>query len=563
MPFGPAAASPTLSIEVYPYEGGSYTLQGGQILRAQLHKTIRNIQPDTFVIELAPGGPNGTEGQPTWTEIITPQSFILIGGQRGNAAAIMLAGIVTSPSETQQWQTSDQGTQAGRRQRIVGQDFTWYFNSFNWYALTFLGLTAGAAIGPAGIPLLLNQGLIGGSSSSNSNPALVGAGWYNTVMAGASGILGNTYVPYQQSSQLPFRTVVSTIWEEYENVFIPFGDFYWAAEGTWSSKFAAIFPRPFYEFFVATAPSGAYLGTVATNSSVGAAGQQFAMASLPAAPAAGPVVVARVNPTPSLTATATAAGADPTLVPGLDMSRWSELTLYDFTTAPYGFIASDIGFDSEDARNFYMLNPTWPRALFGDNNSTVAPFVYYMSGFADARSIARYGYRPEIATTRWFSDLNGNAAQNNTLNIANSVALLTARLASWYQPAPLMARAAVTIPFAPDILPGNRFRYAPFKGQLPWDFYIEEVAHDYVFAGFSTTTLTLTRGLPQAVYAASQAGGVLEGLYLGTAQRLNGAYTLASGSATPALTPFRSPASIQALLGSIAAIYVTPQAGGG
>ena len=563
MPFGPAAASPMLAIEVYPYEGGAYTIQGGQILRAQVRRTIRDIQPDTFSIELAPGGPDGIESRVTWSEIITPQSFILIGGQRGVAAAIMLAGIVTNPGETQQWQTTEQGTQAARRQHLIGQDFTWYFNSFNWYALTFLGLTAGAALGPTGIPALLNQGLIGGSSAANSNPALVGSGWYSTVMAGPSGILGSTYVPYQQGSQLPFRTVVSTIWEQYENVFIPFGDFYWAAEGTWSSKFAAIFPRPFYEFFVATAPSDAYSSTVATGSGLGAGGQQFTMASLPAAPAAGPVVVARVNPTPSLVATAVAAGADPVLTPGLDMSRWSQLPLYDFTTAPFGFLSSDVGFDSSDARNFYMLNPTWQRALFGDNNSNIAPFVYYMSGFADARSIHRYGYRPEIATTRWFSDLNGNAAQNNTLNIANSVALLTARLASWYQPLPLMARALVTIPFAPDILPGCRFRYEPFKGQAAWDFYIEEVVHDYVFGGFSTTTLTLTRGLPQTVYAASQAGGILEALHLGTGQRMNGAYSIASGSSAPALSPFNSPASIKALLGNIAAIYVTPQGGSG
>ena len=562
MPFGPAAAPTLFTVEIYPYEGGHYTLQGGQILRAIVRKNLRDIQPGTFQIELAPGGPGGTESSPTWSEIITPQSFVLLGGQRGNSAAVMLAGVVTTVSETQQWQTSDDGTQAARRQTILGQDFTWFFNSFNWYALAYLGLTAGAALGPAGIPVLLNDGLVGGSSSADSNPARVGAGWYQNVMAGASGILGNTYLPYQ-GSQVPFRTAVSTIWEQYSNVFIPFGDFYWASEGSWSAKFDAIFPRPFYEFFVATAPSGAYSSTVATANNLGAAGQQFSMAALPAAAAAGPVVVARVNPTPTLNATVPGAGSTPILAPGLDMSRWTQLPLYDFTAAPFGFLNSAVGFNSDDARNFYMLNPTWQRAMFGDNNGNISPFLYYMAGMGDARSIGRYGYRPQIGTIRWLADLNGNAAQNVTLNIAQSVATLTAVMASWYQPLPMMARGTVTIPFSPDVLIGSRFRYQPFKGQLPWDFYIEEVVHEFLFGGPSNTTLALSRGLPQAVYADSAAGGKLEALHLGTAGRVDGAYTVVSGASTPALTPLSSPESIKAFLGNIAAIYVSPQAGGG
>lgn len=572
MTFGPAQAASSLSIEVYPYEGGAFTLQGGQVVRATVVKNIRGTTPGTFEIELAPGGPLGVESNPTWSEVITPMSFILIGGQRGKSAGIMLAGVVTEITEAQVWQTGEQGGQAARRQILKGQDFTWFFNSFNYYAMTFFGLAVGTALGeamgftPAGLPALIQQGLIGGSSSADSNPALLAKGWYNAIMAASGAILGKTFVPYQGNSQVYFRDALTTIWEPYADVFIPVGDFYWAAEGSWSAKFNAIFNAPFYEFFVTTAPSGAYGVTVSGN--IGASGQQFHMQSLPAAPPAGPVVVARVNPFPTLTATVAAAGATPTFSSGLNMSRWSKLPVHDLTAAPFGFFASNISFSADEARNFFLLNPTWYRAMFGDSAANVSPFMYYMNGSADPASIHRYGYRPEIGTTRWLSDLTGNAAKNTSLNVPQTVATLTAKLSSYWEPLPLMARARATIPFSPDVLPGNIFRYAPFKGQAPWDFYLDAVQHDWTFGAVSTTTLTLSRGLPTSVYADSAASGVLVALHNGTAVRQNGVYTQRSADGVvaaiqkgtaPGLTPFGQPDSVQTLLGQIAQIYVTPQ----
>jgi hypothetical protein len=276
--------------------------------------------------------------------------------------------------------------------------------------------------------------------------------------------------------------------------------------------------------------------------------------------------VARVNPVPTLSATANGANATPVIAPGVSANRWHLLPLYDFTTAPFGFFSSTIGFSADEARNFFIMNPTWARSLYGDSNANVTPFMYYMNGMADARSIGRYGFRPELGTTRWLADLLGNAASVPSLNVPGTVAMLTARLAAWWEPLPLMARGQVTIPFSPDVLPGCRFRYYPYKGQAAWDFYIEGVRHSFTFGSMSSTTLTLSRGLPQAVYDNASSGSILEGLHLGTVIRDDfGDYVIATGQAasTPALTAFSTPEQVHSFLSSVANIYVTPQGGAG
>ena len=123
------------------------------------------------------------------------------------------------------WATSDRGSQAARGQGISGGDFSWFFNTFNFYALTFYGSTAGTPVGgaldylPGSLENLISQGLIGGTSIKNSPPVQVGRLWYQKVMGGQNGIFGNTYCRTSRSARA-CRFAVAALWENYPDVFI-------------------------------------------------------------------------------------------------------------------------------------------------------------------------------------------------------------------------------------------------------------------------------------------------------------------------------------------------------
>ena len=127
-----------------------------------------------------------------------------------------------------------------------------------------------------------------------------------------------------------------------------------------------------------------------------------------------------------------------------------------------------------------------------------------------------------------------------------------------------MLRGQVTIPLAPSIRIGTRFRYTPFKNALPddapWDFYVEEVTHRFVFGGQSSTTLALTRGLPSSVYADSGSGGLLRAVYTGNARRQDGLYVPGLPAGTgEGLQVFSTQENSNSLAGQMSATYVTPQ----
>ena len=488
-------------------------------------------------------------------------SHVLVGMSRGDRAAIVLDGVSIRSEESQEWRTADENATTWRMPTLEVADFAWFFNSFNWYALTFLGMTAGAVVGealgfaPAGIPYLIDQGLLGGTAEDHFNPADVAQRWFSKVMAGQGAILGQTFVPYQNNARVPFGQAVGTVWENYPNVIVPYGDYFMAAEGTWMGKFLDILPFPWYEFFVTTAPSGAYaLASGATGFT--ASGTAFTMQSQPLAPPAGPRLVARVNPIPTLSLTTDAAMKNIT-IGSLDMTRWNALPLDE---PDDGIFYSSIDFDAENARNFYQLNPTAYTTLFGINNANNIPFIFSILGAADPASVHRYGFRPEIGTFRWFFDPQGTAGQEPDLNIPQSVATMLGKLISWAHPQPLMARATVRLPLMPDVLIGTRFRYAPFKDPTTWDFYVEAVRHEFTFGGDSATTLTLTRGLPTAVYADPSSAGLLQAIYTGNAQRMNGLYASGLPSGTGSgLVAFGQPDSITTVMGELAQVFVTPQ----
>lgn len=560
--FSDAFAAETCSIEVYPFEGGPYVIDGGQIQAVRVSKSLRGTADGRFEVQLAPGGPAGPEDKYDWSKIVTPMSHVIIGMARGADAAVVMDGVALTPGEGQEWETGDDGAYARRVQTIEGADFSWFFNTFNYYALTFYGLTASTLPGkalnylPQGLYDTLSQGLIGGTDVNQSAPVQVGRTWYEKVMGGQIGILGSTYLPYKGGSRIPFYQAVGTQWENYPNVFIPYADNFMTGEESWTSKFRSIFPAPWYEFFVTTAPADAY-SLVSGATGYRAGGSLFAMQSVPAASPAGPLLVARINPTPQLQTTTSGT----TVSPGsLDLARWNALPLYDFTKAQFGFYESQVAFSADAARNFYMLNPTGFGAFFGTNNANNIPAPFSFIAAMDAASVQRYGFRPQLGTTRWLWDPTGLAPQAG-LNVEETILQLTAFMIGVFHPMPLMANARVTIPLSPGVLVGTRFRYAPYKDGEPWDFYVEEFEHRFVFGGRSTTTLTLTRGLPASVYADTRANGTLRAVFTGNAQRADGVYAvgLPNGSALP-LRFVATPEQCAAINGSLARVFVTPQA---
>ena len=58
---GAQNSTPRIVVDIYPYEGGKYTVTGDQagVLECITHKDIRNTNPGTFQFRLAPGGPLG------------------------------------------------------------------------------------------------------------------------------------------------------------------------------------------------------------------------------------------------------------------------------------------------------------------------------------------------------------------------------------------------------------------------------------------------------------------------------------------------------------------------
>ncbi len=549
-------AAPACAIEIYPYEGSAITLAPGQFTSITVRKSLRGDGVGSFDIQMAPGGVGGPEDPNTWSQIITPMSHAVIGMSRGTDRAIVLDGVVTGVGESQVWRTSQEGvSSAGRGQGISGGDFGWFFRSFNYYALTFYGLTAGTPSGnaldfvPGSMAALLSKGAIGGNSAADSNPAVVGKVWYDVM----TGILAKTVLPMGQQ-QITFAAMMTRNWENYPNVYIPYSDFFMTGQESWMEKFQSIFPAPWYEFFITTAPLAAY------NAGTQEAGTPSTMTSMPGLTPAGPTLVARVNPVPAFDILNLAQGQNQ-IAGDIDVSRWNALPLYDFTSMPFGFLNSRISFSANDARNFYQLNPTGYSTITTSNANSI-PFPFLFIAAADPASVQRYGFRPQIGTTRWLFDPKGTAAQNAQVSVQQTILTLTGKLISWFHPAPLMAQAEVTIPLSPSILVGTRFRYFPFKNTESWDFYVEGFEHSFVFGGQSTTKLTLSRGLPTAIYSDATSAGFLRAIHVGNAMRQQGRYVIGlQANAELPLQIISTPDQASQLTGHLAQAFVTPQMG--
>lgn len=494
-------AAPQCFVEIYPYEGGQYQIQGGQIITCKTRKSIGETA-GRFEILLAPGGPRGTNTQPSWTQVITPMSFVLIGMRRWQYANITMIGVVDEVAETQVW--TDQGVV--RAIRVKGRDFGAFFEMFNYVALSFLGGILPSTLIEGGVPAILGKNYLTG------RPDQIATNWYNTMMVGASGVLANTNVNWN-GQELPVGICLADYFQPYPAQ-IPYGTSFATREGSWINKLKAILNWPVYETFVTTAPVNQYPAQGGTG---------FTMQGLGALVVATPFIVGRLNPTPLITGTGSGGSVSLT---GTDSTAWNALQLFQPDSA---FIENEIAFSMAEARNFYMVAPTWFATQWGGTNSGLMSWTLTYGGLYDATSIHRYGFRPEIMETEWFTDVSGSAAQQDGSQLQQFALDVTLRMASWHHPQPLMARAMVQHPLRPDVLVGNRFRYAPFKGTMAgaadtWDFYIEAIEHNYAFGRKSTTTMELCRGLPSDIYADGGAGSLLFDILTGNAERIDGDY---------------------------------------
>ncbi|MDE3023819.1 MAG: hypothetical protein KGI54_18570, partial [Pseudomonadota bacterium] len=90
-------SGPQLSISIYPFEGGQYTISGTNagVLQAQINTSLKG-GTGTFSLALAPGGPNGVNARPYWTELLTPMSLVIIGLSRGSYNQTPMIAVVTS-----------------------------------------------------------------------------------------------------------------------------------------------------------------------------------------------------------------------------------------------------------------------------------------------------------------------------------------------------------------------------------------------------------------------------------------------------------------------------------
>ena len=544
----PQVSTAQAFVEIYPFEGGSYTISGQQanLLGLSVTNGVVGITPGKFSMQIAPGGPNGVNGSPLWTEIVTPMSLVVIGLSRAGRQNIVMVGVVLSAVETTTW-VSGRGAQ--RAVQIDGQDFGYIFNSQLFYLQTYLLMSNLAGLPSPAIVDQFGAGLLEGA------PDKVAAAWFDIVMAGSKGVVSGLNFAYQ-TSRLSFSSLMSTFFEAYPgSTYIPYSTNFLSSDGSWASKFDSILPAPFYETFVTTSPINYYnTGGVAG----GMNGTTISMAALPKAPPVTPVLIGRVNPFPSLYYDINS--KDPSHM-SLDMTRWDVLPVSYPDNS--GFINSQIALDVGEVRNFFVINPIGISNNFGGSNSQTTPFMFQHAAFFIPSSIHRYGLRPLIAELEWFNDPTGGQAQQ----VASSnggyqayedlVTALALKQVSFFTPLGLMRRAVVTTEMRPDIMPGTRYRYAPHKDGVTWEFYVETVTHTYNFGGICTTTLGLSRGLPKSTYDNPQ---VMLDIHLGNAMLQNGNYVsgLPSG-VTGSLTTVNAESIGAGVLGQLAGLFNMPQ----
>ncbi len=478
------SAAPVIFIDVYPPDGGKYTIgpENHNALQISIDKPL--MGGGSFMITLAPGGPSGPNEGLSWGQILTPQSLVVLRGRRGEEAAGLMVGVIQTPEESQSW--AQQGVT--RTHTIEGRDFTYFFDTFSFYTLNALGFVQNLYFGGVSESILSGDtGLLVGS------PDQVGQTWYEKIMVGDKGFMSQTAFSVNKKS-VKFKNIVGQVWESYAyvgsgGISIPMSLNFITEEGTWLEKFYKIFPFPIYEFFVANLSQDEVTQTYTTGAVIKAAN----VLGTKGVDDVNPVIVARNSPLPFVDITGV-----------LRQDLWKSLPIYDLSSRPYAHRSNQTYLTTDGLGNYFVWQPVNAQLLSGGSNTNVLNWIVTAGGGIDATSMTRYGYRPIVKETLWWVDTSGIsgkivAQKNGILDIQNLIANTGLQMGAFYGPIPLFYKGTVVIPFSPTIQPGTRFRYAPFRDGVLYDFYIDRVRHSYSI-GEASTTLTLSRGLPQSVY---------------------------------------------------------------
>lgn len=527
---------PNCFVDIYPYEGGSFTFQGfnGTLQAVTTDKNIWDPQSGTFTLTLAPNGPFGPNANPQWIDIIRPMSLTVITMQRLGRARVVMIGVIRTVQEQEIWQP---GSGVRRGLVVHGKDFGHIFSQPNFFASLLFNFTKGAVLTAGGA-----LGSILGLGTQNITLDQAAQAWYSKVMAGTSGLLSNMNFAYQ-GSRVSFNNLVSTFFGTYPNLKleIPSAQNYAVMEGTWLDTFGALYPFPWFELFVTTAEPNDY-GQAAAATPL--------QSTLPGIPQASPVLIARPSPIPVLSG-AQGGGFS------IDMTLWNQLPIAILDSLPF---VRGTSFNDSDVKNLYAVVPTYLGTLLGGQNGDVTPLLYQAGVYVDSASIERYGYRPFVFNPNWFADPNGDVARSTSagggiqafVSIVGEIAL---KAASYFEPTPLMANLSISTNLRPDILPGIRLQFPPTKDNELWDFYITGVHHEWEFGGNSITSLELARGLPTDVYNDQD---LMLAILSGNAMRQDGNYLagLPAGSGAPLQNiGFNNGTDIAS---AISAVYNTP-----
>ncbi len=486
--------APIIYVDVYPPDGGKYTISPDSHNALQISVDKPLMGGGSFALTLTPGGPEGPNKGLSWGQILTPQSLVVLRGRRGDESAGLMVGLIKKPEEKEEW-----GDTVARQVNIEGRDFTYFFDTFSFYSLNALGFLQNLYFGGTAESILSGDtGLLVGS------PEDVGRTWYEKIMVGERGFLSQTSFS-MGSSSTKFKDLVSTVWEPYaytgkDNVSIPMSLNFVNEEGTWLEKFNKIFPHPVYEFFVGNYSSVEFIVQYIRNTAVPRSAGTVNVVSAPGLTLGtlgvddvGPVLVARNSPLPFVDISG-----------NLRQDLWKALPLYDLTSKPYRYRSKTLYLSAEGHGNYYVWQPVNAQLMSGGGNGNILNWIVTAGGGIDPTAMTRYGYSPVVKETMWWVDTRGLSSQktaqkNAYASIQDLIANTGLQMGSFYGPIPLLYRGSVIIPFSPTIQPGTRFRFAPFRDGRPYDFYIDRVQHNYSIAQ-ATTALSLSRGLPKAVY---------------------------------------------------------------
>lgn len=562
-------ASPTVSIIIQPYEqDNSIKLTPSNFpgLEVDVQKVLG--QPSTAFIVLPPNSPDpnniiGLNAAPSnvgtnsnnllgnlqdLTSLITPMSTVTIQMTRGSYTYIVFFGVVISTKETE----SRQNERVLRLMEISCIDMQYYLTNFAYFTLSWMGAEFNILknIGNyAGAKMLASGGV------SNTSPQVLASNFMNLV---ANAFLANMQLPVNDG-RYNYPQLVESRFGPFNSgsiaISFPFISSFYNAEGTWWNKFTTFFPTPYYEMFFQTFDETVD-DTIPNETSTGIPlllpptipANTFTLDGRPFKN----MFIARQMPFPRISSDT----GNPPFI--LDLSSWNALGEYQFANSNTPFIQSSMEFSQEDARSFYIVDPSLINQLYGGSTGGGVPayVLYNFAAAVDPLNLTKFGYRPEISQIQWFF----SPVPNSTTSLVSFGASLLLTLSSYFEPLPLCAKGTITLPLSPTILQGNKITLQPFKNGAEWTFYIDSVTHHYEFGEASVTTLQLSRGLPQEIYFNKD--NLLTSMLQGLVERTNYQYSLIANPAVLGITGLTLIASANgnAVMNKLLPAWGVPQA---